>query len=91
TVNYYVHDRWLRSNPPLASSVARTNTETNPYLYQEHLFDKTQPENLAFLKRFRALLDEYEGRAAVGEVGDETRSLQTLAAYTGGGDKLDMC
>ncbi|TIU66770.1 MAG: alpha-glucosidase, partial [Mesorhizobium sp.] len=88
---YYVHDRWLRSNPPLASSVARTNTETNPYLYQEHLFDKTQPENLAFLKRFRALLDEYEGRAAVGEVGDETRSLQTLAAYTGGGDKLDMC
>jgi alpha-glucosidase len=91
TVNYYVHDRWLRSNPPLASSVAGTNTETNPYLYQEHLFDKTQPENLAFLKRLRALLNEYEGRTAVGEVGDETRSLQTLAAYTGGGDKLDMC
>ncbi|RVB80531.1 MULTISPECIES: alpha-glucosidase family protein [unclassified Mesorhizobium] len=91
TVNYYVHDRWLRSNPPLASSVAGTNTETNPYLYQEHLFDKTQPENLAFLKRFRALLDGYEGRAAVGEVGDEGRSLQTLAAYTAGGDKLDMC
>ncbi|WP_435528736.1 beta-galactosidase BglA [Mesorhizobium robiniae] len=91
TVNYYVHDRWLRSNPPLASSVAGTNAETNPYLYQEHLFDKTQPENLAFLKRFRALLDEYKSRAAVGEVGDETRSLQTLAAYTAGGDKLDMC
>jgi alpha-glucosidase len=91
TVNYYVHDRWLRSNPPLASSVAGTNAETNPYLYQEHLFDKTQPENLAFLRRFRALLDEYGDRAAVGEVGDETRSLQTLAAYTAGGDKLDMC
>ncbi|RWQ68324.1 alpha-glucosidase family protein [Mesorhizobium sp.] len=91
TVNYYVHDRWLRSNPPLASSVAGTNTETNPYLYQEHLFDKTQPENHAFLKRFRALLDGYEGRAAVGEVGDEGRSLQTLAAYTADGDKLDMC
>ncbi|TIO07751.1 MAG: DUF3459 domain-containing protein [Mesorhizobium sp.] len=91
TVNYYVHDRWLRSNPPLATSVAGTNTETNPYLFQEHLFDKTQPENLAFLRRFRALLDAYEGRAAVGEVGDETRSLQTLAAYTAGGDKLDMC
>ncbi|PDQ20738.1 alpha-glucosidase [Mesorhizobium sanjuanii] len=91
TVNYYVHDRWLRSNPPLASSVAGTNAETNTYLFQQHLFDKTQPENLAFLRRFRALLDEYEGRAAVGEVGDETRSLQTLAAYTSGGDKLNMC
>jgi len=91
TVNYYVHDRWLRSNPPLPESVAGTNVETNPYLYQEHLFDKTRPENLAFLRRFRALLDEYEGRAAVGEVGDETRSLETLAAYTSGGDKLHMC
>ncbi len=91
TVNYYVHDRWLRSNPPLASSVAGTNNETNTYLYQEHLFDKTQPENLAFLRRFRALLDEYEDRAAVGEIGDEGRSLQTLAAYTSGGDKLHMC
>jgi alpha-glucosidase len=91
TVNYYVHDRWLRSNPPLASSVAGTNTETNPYLYQEHLFDKTQPENLAFLQRFRALLDQYDDRAVVGEVGDEGRSLQTLAAYTSGGDKLNMC
>ena len=91
TVNYYVHDRWLRSNPPLPESVAGTNVETNPYLYQEHLFDKTRPENLAFLRRFRALLDEYDGRAVVGEVGDETRSLKTLAAYTSGGDKLHMC
>ncbi|RWE28615.1 MAG: DUF3459 domain-containing protein [Mesorhizobium sp.] len=90
TVNYYVHDRWLRSNPPLASSVAGTNTETNTYLFQEHLFDKTQPENLAFLRQFRALLDEYGDRAAVGEIGDEGRSLQTLAAYTSGGDKLQM-
>lgn len=91
TVNYYVHDRWLRENPPLAESAAGTLSETNPYLYQYHLFDKTQPENLAFLKRFRALLDEFDARASVGEIGDEWRSLQTLAAYTGGGDKLHMC
>jgi alpha-glucosidase len=91
TVNYYFHDRWLRSNPPLAESVAGTLNAANPYMAQEHLFDKTRPENLAFLQRFRALLDEYGGRAAVGEVGDEARSLDTLAAYTGGGDKLHMC
>ncbi|WP_036257688.1 alpha-glucosidase family protein [Mesorhizobium sp. WSM3224] len=91
TVNYYVHDRWLRDNPPLASSVAGTNGATSTYAFQEHLFDKTRPENLDFLKRLRALLDEYPGRAAVGEVGDEERSLQTLAAYVSGGDKLQMC
>ncbi|MDX8491540.1 alpha-glucosidase family protein [Mesorhizobium sp. VK22B] len=91
TVNYYVHDRWLRDNPPLASSVAGTNEATTTYAFQEHLFDKTRPENLDFLRRFRTLLNEYPDRAAVGEVGDEDRSLQTLAAYTSGGDKLQMC
>jgi alpha-glucosidase len=91
TVNYYFHDRWLRANPPLAESVAGMLNASNPYMAQEHLFDKTRPENLGFLKRFRALLDEYDGRAAVGEVGDEGRSLDTLAAYTSDGDKLHMC
>ncbi len=91
TVNYYFHDRWLRCNPPLDESAAGTNTETNPYYYQEHLFDKTRPENLDFLRRLRALLDEYDGRAAVGELGAEHRSLETLATYTAGGDKLHMC
>jgi len=91
TVNYYFHDRWLRSNPPLAESVAGTLNASNPYMAQEHLFDKTRPENLGFLKRFRDLLNEYGGRAAVGEVGDEGRSLDTLAAYTSDGDKLHMC
>lgn len=91
TVNYYFHDRWLRSNPPTAESAAGTVDETNPYLFQLHLFDKTQPENLGFLERFRSLLNEYQARAVVGEVGDEWRSLDTVAAYTAGGDKLNMC
>ncbi|MBX3581250.1 MAG: alpha-glucosidase [Rhizobiaceae bacterium] len=91
TVNYYFQDRWLRSNPPVAEAAAGTIGETNPYLYQLHLFDKSQTENLDFLKRFRSLLDEYEGRASVGEVGDETRSLQTVAEYTSGGQRLNMC
>jgi len=91
TVNYYFHDRWLRNNPPVTEAAAGTITETNPYLYQSHLFDKTQPENLDFLKRFRAVLDSYPGRASVGEVGDETRSLQTVAAYTNGSERLNMC
>jgi len=91
TVNFYVHDKLLRDNPPMPQGVVTDIPDTNPYGYQDHLYDKTQPENLDFLKRFRALLDEYGGRAAVGEVGDGTRSLQTVAAYTGGGDKLQMC
>ncbi|KQZ12917.1 alpha-glucosidase [Mesorhizobium sp. Root554] len=90
TVNYYVQDRWLRDNPPLPSSIEGTNGQNSTYLFQEHLFDKTQPENLDFLKRFRSVLNGYGARTSVGEIGDEGRSLQTLAAYTSGGDKLHM-
>ncbi|NGO52302.1 alpha-glucosidase family protein [Allomesorhizobium camelthorni] len=91
TVNFYVHDRQLRDNPTLRVSKAAKAKQTNPYEYQNHLYDKTQPENLEFLKRFRALLDEYGGRTSVGEVGDGRRSLKTVASYTSGGDKLHMC
>ncbi len=91
TANFYFHDRSLKDNPPVPRGKTSDIPDTNPYGYQEHLHDKTQPENIGFLKRFRALLDSYEGRASVGEVGDGDRSLRTVAAYTEGGDKLHMC
>jgi alpha-glucosidase len=94
TVNYYVHDKELRDNPPHApdsDDAGLDAPDVNPYGMQSHLYDKTQPENIEFLKRFRALLDQYEDRTTVGEVGDGARSLKTVAAYTSGGDKLHMC
>lgn len=94
TVNYYFCDKRLRDNPPAAPSEESAGLDapdTNPYGMQHHLYDKTQPENIGFLKRFRAILDRYEGRTTVGEVGDGARSLKTVAAYTSGGDKLHMC
>jgi len=96
TVNFYVHDKELRDNPPLRLSAEDGNfmgvdaPDTNPYGFQDHLYDKSQPENIAFLQRLRALINEYEGRTTVGEVGDGRRSLKTVAAYTNGGDKLHM-
>ncbi|WP_028747066.1 alpha-glucosidase [Rhizobium mesoamericanum] len=94
TVNYYFCDKLLRDNPPHApdeTDAGLDAPDTNPYGMQDHLYDKTQPENIRFLKRFRALLNRYEARTTVGEVGDGARSLKTVAAYTSGGDKLHMC
>ena len=91
TVNFYVHDRKLRDNPPMPRGKTNDIPDTNPYGYQDHVFDKTRPENVAFLKRFRALLDRYGARASVGEVGDGERSLRTVAEYTRGRDRLHMC
>lgn len=90
TVNYYFHDRQLRSNPPnkLPEHLAYA---VNPYDMQEHKFSKSQPENLDFLKRVRKLLDEFPGATSVGEVGDSHKSVQLMAEYTSGGDTLHMC
>lgn len=92
TINFYFHDRHLRDNPPLPVDQRNDQTapKVNPYNHQMHLFDKSRPENLAFLRRFRAVLEPY-GAAAVGEVGDSERGLQIMAEYTSGGDKVQMC
>lgn len=93
TINFYFHSAGLEDNPPLGQDQrnAKIAPAVNPYNYQEHLYDKNQPENLEFLKRFRALLDEYPGSTAVGEVGDAQRGLDIVADYTSGGDKVHMC
>ena len=92
TINFYFADRYLRDNPPLPPEL-RNNTiapSVNPYNHQLHLFDKNQPENLEFLRKFRAVLDPFNA-AAVGEVGDAQRGLEIMAEYTSGGDKVQMC
>jgi alpha-glucosidase len=90
TANYYFCDKQLRSNPPRKPTKQATFSDVNPYGRQHHDHDKTQPENVVFMQRLRKLLDEY-GAISIGEVGDEDRSLQTMAQYSSGGDKLHMC
>ena len=91
TANFYFHDAQLRDNPgrgrpdgedPAVNAV-------NPYGWQWHRYDKSQPENLAFLRRLRALLNQYPNTTMVGEIGDDD-GLARVAEYTSGGDKLHM-
>ncbi len=93
TINFYFHSQTLKDNPPLPPEVRNASIapEVNPYNYQDHLYDKSQPENIEFLKRFRAVLDEFPATAAVGEVGDAQRGLEILAQYTAGNDRIHMC
>ncbi len=93
TINFYFHDKQLRDNPALDPSRRNASTApaVNPYNFQEHIYDKNRPENIAFLKRFRAVLDEFPAIAAVGEVGDSQRGLEIVGEYTSGDDKMQMC
>ena len=89
-VNFTFHDAQLRDNPGLGAPASNPAVSSvNPYAWQRHQFDKSQPENIAFLRRIRALLNERPGLTTVGEIGDDD-TLARIAEYTGGGDKLHM-
>ena len=92
TVNFYFHSEGLESNPVVKPEDfnASTAPAVNPYNFQEHLYDKSRPENLKFLKRLRALMDEYPGTTTVGEIGDSQHQLEVMAQYTSGKDRLHM-
>ncbi|MGV3650361.1 MAG: alpha-amylase family glycosyl hydrolase, partial [Devosia sp.] len=90
TVNYYFQDKALRTQPP-ARRKRHLPYAVNPYDMQEHRFSKSRPDNVPFLKRMRALLDEFPGTTTVGEVGDAHKAVALMAEYTSGGDKLHMC
>lgn len=93
TINFYFADKELRDNPPLPVEErnATIAPSVNPYNHQRHVYSKNQPENLQFLARYRALLDEYPGTAAVGEVGDAQFGLELLGEYTKGKTGAHMC
>ena len=93
TINFYFHSAGLEDNPALPESERNASIApaVNPYNFQDHLYDKSRPENVEFLRRFRALLDEYPAIAAVGEVGDAQRGLEVVAEYTAGNDRVQMC
>ncbi len=89
TVNMYFQDRLLRDNPPCPRAQIVDDFET--YEYQVHLYDKTQPENLAFLEDLRRLTDLYPDKTLLGELGVESDSAgPLLASYTTAGKRLHM-
>lgn len=84
-INFCFHDKLLRDNPakPADRRVGRGFSPDNPYAFQYHYYNNTQPENLAFLKELRGLLDQYPGAVSLGEISSED-SLKTMAEYTTG-------
>lgn len=93
TINFYFADKELKDNPPLTPE-ERNGTiapMVNPYNHQCHLYSKNQPENIVFLERFRAMLDEYPAATAVGEVGDAQFGLEIIGEYTKGDNRIHMC
>ena len=84
-INFCYHDAKLRDNPakPKPQRSGRGFSPDNPYAFQYHHYNNTQPENLDFIEDIRKLLDAYPGTATLGEISSED-SLATMAEYTNG-------
>jgi len=82
-INFCFHDTQLRDNPPRPRSERKATgfKNDNPYGYQWHRYNNTQPEMLPFLEDVRALLDEYPDTVALGEISSDD-STATVAEYT---------
>lgn len=88
TANYYFHDDKLRDQPPAPEPWH--SRAMRPYDMQDQIYSKNRPDNLEFIERMRALTDKYEGRAIVGEIGEEIHALNLMAEYTQGDKRLNM-
>lgn len=82
-INFCFHDRQLRDNPAKSAEkrIGRGFRADNPYAFQYHYHNNTQPENVDFLVDLRRLMDGYTDVAALGEISSED-SLATMAQYT---------
>jgi alpha-glucosidase len=91
-VNFYFHDKQLRDNPPREKGVkyATQFEKPDPYSEQQHIYDKSQPENLKFLARLHALMEEYPGTMTLGEIGDD-HPYRLTAEYTKGHAPINTC
>lgn len=84
-LNFAMHDRQLRDNPVSGVSALEA---TRPFDMQVQKYNMSQPEIVDFIEKFRAMLDEYEGKFTVAEVGGPT-PIAEMKAFTEGDGRLN--
>lgn len=90
-INFCFHDKLLRDNPAKAPEdrQGRGFSEDNPYAFQYHYYNNTQPETLDFMGEIRTLINQYPGAVTLGEISSED-SLKSMAEYTADNKRLHM-
>lgn len=83
-INFAMHDLQLRDNPPALPGGKRTR----PFDFQQHIFNQSHPNIINFIERLRALVDLYDDRFLLAEVGGE-RALPEMHAFTRGERRLN--
>ena len=83
-LNFSMHDPELRDNPPSGVPMEQV---TRPFDMQIKRFNQSHPDIPQFLERIRGVIDEYDGRFTVAEVGGPD-PLAEMKAFTAHGKRL---
>jgi alpha-glucosidase len=78
-INFAMHDPELRDNPPATDDGPRTRS----FDYQQHVYNQSHTDIPKFLGRLRALLDRYDARFTVAEIGGPEAERE-MKAFTAG-------
>jgi len=81
-INHICHDRDLRDNP--VDIRHKSGPDIKTYDMQYPIHSKNQPEALVVMEKLRAVLDEYDNRAFIGEIGEAHHPADVLIQYTSG-------
>lgn len=84
-LNFLMHDPRLRHNPPQPASGA---VRTRPFDFQRRVYNQGHRHIPRFIERIRALMDAYDGRFTVAEIGGED-ALREMKLYTRGETRLN--
>ena len=87
-IDFMLHDRRLRSNPP--APPAAEGVPAKLFGMQLHLHDMMQPETLGVMAQIRRLLDLHPGAVALGEVSSQEGALARVRRLTVGTGHLHM-
>ncbi|MBK67740.1 MAG: alpha-glucosidase [Rickettsiales bacterium] len=88
-IDYYCHDPRFFDNPPAYKKPKRFE----PYLMQDHRYNRNHENAFPFLKRMRAVCDEYQQKRGnsdimmVAEI-SEAGTIEQSALYTAGDDLI---
>lgn len=84
-LNFLMHDLEMRDNPPAPDDGRR---KTRPFDFQLKIYNQSHPDIIDFIKRVRAMCDEYGAVFTVAEVGGDIAETE-MKAFTAGDDHLN--
>ena len=91
-VNFFLHDRNLKDNPPRPPEMKRPvgAGANDPFFDLHNIHNFNQPEIIELLKPIRRLMEEYPGTTTLAEISSAEDAMLTSSEYVSGDDKLHM-